>query len=66
MNSYSRVRVGIAGATGYAGVELLRRLAVHPHADVRLAMGSSTSEAKRVPALKRIWDAPVERFDLDR
>ena len=29
-------------------------------------MGSSTSEAKRVPALKRIWDAPVERFDVDR
>jgi N-acetyl-gamma-glutamyl-phosphate reductase len=66
MNNYSRVRVGIAGATGYAGVELLRRLAHHPHADVRLAMGSSTSESRRVPALKRIWDAPVERFDADR
>jgi N-acetyl-gamma-glutamyl-phosphate reductase len=29
-------------------------------------MGSSSSEARRVPALNRIWDAPVERFDLDR
>ena len=70
MNSYSRIRVGIAGATGYAGVELLRRLAQHPHADVRLAMGSSTASssggARRVPALKRIWDAPVEAFDVDR
>jgi N-acetyl-gamma-glutamyl-phosphate reductase len=66
MNSYSRIRVGIAGATGYAGVELLRRLAQHPHVDIRLAMGSSTSEAKRVPALKRIWDGPVERFDAER
>ena len=66
MNTYSRVRVGIAGATGYAGVELLRRLAQHPHAEVRLAMGSSTSEARRVPALKRIWDEPVARFDADR
>ena len=73
MNSYSRIRVGIAGATGYAGVELLRRLAQHPHADVRLAMGSSTASstssgggARRVPALKRIWDAPVEPFDVDR
>ena len=66
MNNYSRVRVGVAGATGYAGVELLRRLARHPHVDIRLAMGSSTSEARRVPALKRIWDAPVEPFDLDR
>jgi N-acetyl-gamma-glutamyl-phosphate reductase len=66
MNTNSRVRVGIAGATGYAGVELLRRLAHHPYADVRLAMGSSTSESKKVPALKKIWDAPVERFDIDR
>src|SRR4029453_9892218 len=66
MNTYSSVRVGIAGATGYAGVELLRRLAHHPHADVRLAMGSNTSEARKVPALKKIWDAPVERFDVDR
>jgi N-acetyl-gamma-glutamyl-phosphate reductase len=66
MNTYSRVRVGIAGATGYAGVELLRRLTQHPGADVRLAMGSSSSEAKRVPALRRIWDSPIERFDVDR
>jgi N-acetyl-gamma-glutamyl-phosphate reductase len=66
VNTYSRVRVGVAGATGYSGVELLRRLAQHPGADVRLAMGSSASEARRVPALKRIWDAPIERLDIDR
>lgn len=66
MNKYSTVRVGVAGATGYAGVELLRRLARHPGADLRLAMGSSTSEPRRVPALARIWDAPVVPFDLDR
>ena len=57
MNNYSSVRVGVAGATGYAGVELLRRLARHPGADVRFAMASSGSEARRVPALARIWDA---------
>jgi len=66
MNTYSPVRVGVAGATGYAGVELLRRLARHPGADLRLAMGSSASEVRRVPALARIWDAPVVPFDLDR
>ena len=66
MNNYSPVRVGIAGATGYAGIELLRRLARHPAADIRLAMGSSASEGRRVPALSRIWDAPVLPFDLDR
>jgi N-acetyl-gamma-glutamyl-phosphate reductase len=66
MYKYSPVRVGVAGATGYAGVELLKRLARHPGADLRLAMGSSTSEARRVPSLLRIWDAPVVAFDLDR
>ena len=40
MNNYSPVRVGIAGATGYAGLELLRRLARHPYADVKFAMAS--------------------------
>src|SRR5512141_2139046 len=66
MNNYSPVRVGVAGATGYAGLELLRRLSRHPYADVRFAMASSGSEAKRLPALARIWDAPVEPLDADR
>jgi N-acetyl-gamma-glutamyl-phosphate reductase len=66
VNTYSRIRVGVAGATGYSGMELLRRLAQHPGADVRLAMGSSSSESKRLPALKRIWDAPIDRLDVDR
>jgi N-acetyl-gamma-glutamyl-phosphate reductase len=66
MHNYSPVRVGVAGVTGYAGLELLRRLARHPHADVRFAMASSASESKRLPALARIWDAPVEPLDVDR
>ncbi len=56
MNNYSMVRVGVAGATGYAGVELLRRLARHPGADVRVAMASAGTEPRRVSALARIWD----------
>jgi N-acetyl-gamma-glutamyl-phosphate reductase len=66
MNNYSSVRVGVAGATGYAGLELLRRLVRHPGADVRFAMASGASEAKRLPALARIWDHPVEPLDIDR
>jgi N-acetyl-gamma-glutamyl-phosphate reductase len=66
MHKYSSVRVGVAGATGYAGLELLRRLSRHPGADVRFAMASSGSESKRVPALARIWDKPVEALDVDR
>jgi len=64
MNNYSSVRVGVAGATGYAGLELLRRLVRHPHADLRFAMASSASESKRLPALGRIWDAPIEPLDV--
>jgi N-acetyl-gamma-glutamyl-phosphate reductase len=66
MHNYSSVRVGIAGVTGYAGLELLRRLARHPHADIRYAMASSASESKRLPALARIWDAPVEPLDAEK
>jgi N-acetyl-gamma-glutamyl-phosphate reductase len=44
----------------------MRRLARHPHADVRLAMASAGSDAKRIPALARIWDEPVEPLDVDK
>lgn len=66
MHNYSPVRVGVAGATGYAGLELLRRLSRHPYADVRFAMASGASEARRLPGLARIWDGPVEPLDVDR
>ena len=66
MHNYSRIRVGVAGVTGYSGVELMRRLARHPHVDLRLAMASAGSEAKRIPALARIWDEPVEPVNVDR
>src|SRR5687767_8147328 len=66
MNTYSRVRVGVAGATGYAGVELVRRLAAHPSVSLEAAMGSVGSEPRRIAALKHIWDAPVQPLDLDQ
>lgn len=66
MHNYSQVRVGVAGATGYAGLELLRRLSRHPYADIRFAMASNGSEARRLPALARIWDGPIEPLDADR
>src|SRR6185437_13555723 len=67
MNSYAEpVRVGIAGATGYTGVELLRLLSRHPGAAVSTAMGAPGAPSRLVPALKRVWDAPVDGLDLDR
>ncbi|MGH9309587.1 MAG: N-acetyl-gamma-glutamyl-phosphate reductase [Vicinamibacterales bacterium] len=65
MNTYAAVRVGVAGATGYAGVELIKRLARHPSVKLEAAMGSANSEPRRLPALNRIWDAPVVPLDLD-
>ena len=66
MNTYASVRVGVAGATGYAGVELIRRLARHPSVRLEAAMGSVGSEPRRVPALKQIWNDPVVPLDVDR
>jgi N-acetyl-gamma-glutamyl-phosphate reductase len=61
------VRVGIAGATGFAGQELLRWLARHPHARVSCAMSSSPDgPARTLPALTNIWDGVIEPFSADR
>jgi N-acetyl-gamma-glutamyl-phosphate reductase len=61
------VKVGIAGATGFAGQELLRWLAAHPRARVTTAMSSSPDgPARTLPALKRIWDGVIEPFSADK
>ena len=60
------VRVGVAGATGYGGHELLRLAARHPHADVTAAMASTGSVGTRtLPALTGVWDGEVTGFSLD-
>jgi N-acetyl-gamma-glutamyl-phosphate reductase len=46
-------------------VELLRLLARHPAVRLTAAMGGPGSAARRVPALARVWDEPVEGLDLD-
>ena len=61
------VRVGVAGATGFAGQELVRLLARHPHARLTAAMSSGTSgPPRRLPALDRVWDGTVTPFDAAR
>lgn len=66
MNSYAQtVRVGVAGATGYTGVELIRLLSRHPGVRVSAAMGAPGAAPRTVPALKRLWDEPVNGLDLD-
>lgn len=62
----SRVSIGIAGATGYGGQELLRLVARHPHADPTVAMASGSGNGTpELPALSGIWDGQIESFSLD-
>ncbi len=62
-----RARVAVAGATGFAGQELIRILARHPAVRLTAAMSSGASSAARpLPALARIWEGTVVPLDIDR
>ncbi|MGH9133205.1 MAG: N-acetyl-gamma-glutamyl-phosphate reductase [Ilumatobacteraceae bacterium] len=64
------VRVGIIGASGYTGAELLRLAAQHPDFDVAYATGDSqagTAAAALYPSLAGAYPALVfESLDVDR
>ena len=63
----ARTCVAVAGATGYAGQELVRLLARHPAVRLTEAMSSGATSAPRFrPALKRIWDGSVAPLDVER
>src|SRR5688500_20383530 len=68
MNKYSSpVRVAIAGATGYAGQELLSLLVRHPEVHLVAAMSSSADSAARpMPRLARTWEGRIEPLDRAR
>jgi N-acetyl-gamma-glutamyl-phosphate reductase len=68
LDTYSQpVRVGIAGATGYAGQELIGLLARHPGVRLTTAMSSSAESAARpLPRLARVWDGQVEPLNPAR
>jgi N-acetyl-gamma-glutamyl-phosphate reductase len=59
--------VGIIGASGYTGAELLRLLAQHPHLDVRVATGDSqagTRVADLYPSLAGAYpDLVFDKYD---
>ena len=64
------VRVGVAGATGYMGAELLRLLAVHPRVQVTTVMASERSAGtpvgRLIPSLRGHLDLTVEALDAER
>ncbi len=67
----STIRVAIAGATGYAGEELLRLLVYHPSVRLTYLAASAKWEqpvaAGRVfPRLARSLDLPIEALDPSR
>jgi N-acetyl-gamma-glutamyl-phosphate reductase len=61
-----RTRVAVAGATGYAGQELVRLLARHPSVTLTAAMSSGSGTTRSLPALARIWDGEVVPLDVER
>jgi N-acetyl-gamma-glutamyl-phosphate reductase len=71
MNNYTSARIGVLGAGGYAGRELVRLLARHPRA--RIAWATSESEAGTAldevvpdaqgPALVKAEDAALDACD---
>jgi N-acetyl-gamma-glutamyl-phosphate reductase len=66
MTQGAGIAVGVAGATGYAGQELVRLLARHPHARLTAAMGSSAASPRRaLPGLAHLWDGTAVPLDLD-
>ena len=61
------ISVGIAGATGYAGQELIRLAARHPAVRVTTAMASGDADAVRtLPSLTRVWEGEVTPLSVDR
>ncbi|HUF47357.1 MAG TPA: N-acetyl-gamma-glutamyl-phosphate reductase [Vicinamibacterales bacterium] len=61
------MRVGVVGATGYAGQELVALLARHPHVSLESAMSSTADSAARpLPRLNRVWAGQVEPLDTAR
>src|SRR5262245_43775734 len=60
-------KVAIAGATGYAGQELVRVLARHSGVTITAAMSSGTAaaSARPLPALARLWNGEVQPLSHD-
>jgi N-acetyl-gamma-glutamyl-phosphate reductase len=68
--SSDRVRVGVVGASGYTGAEMLRLCAQHPHVDVVYATGDTqagTPAASLYPSLAAAYpDLVFDTFDAAR
>jgi N-acetyl-gamma-glutamyl-phosphate reductase len=59
------VRVGVAGATGFAGRELVRLLARHPFVRLTTAMATGDGRPRRLDGLLHIWDGEVVPLSIE-
>lgn len=65
MNNHSSVPVGVLGASGYAGQELLRLLAGHPGVSIVFATAEAAAGAEiEGRRLIRVDDAPLTRAEV--
>jgi N-acetyl-gamma-glutamyl-phosphate reductase len=65
MNIHAKVPVGVLGASGYVGEELLQLLVRHPGASVVFATAESAAGERREGIeLQRIADAPLARAEI--
>ena len=64
MPNRKKIKIGIVGATGYTGVELLRLLSAHPYAEVCAVTSRSEAGVKLAdyfPSLRGIYDLVFEK-----
>ncbi len=63
------VRIGIVGATGYAGAELVRIITGHPEVELKI-LTSRSYAGKRFadiyPAMRNVVELTCEKYDEDR
>ena len=63
------IKAAVLGATGYAGIELVRLLTNHPDVQIKI-LGSKSFEGKKIsevyPNLAKILDQECEALDLER
>jgi N-acetyl-gamma-glutamyl-phosphate reductase len=61
-------RIAVIGATGYTALELLKILARHPNADVRIATSRQHGELSLHdvhPSLTNLFDLPLTQLDVE-
>lgn len=62
----AKINIGVAGATGYGGQELLRLAARHDGVEIKVAMSSATGSNQDIPSLNRLWNGTIEPFSLEK